>query len=198
MDESRESLLRRIQKLESEKLQLVQLLHETEETMAQQFKKSQEETAHLKQLFSSVLPLIKARASAVETGVSTLPVLSTHKAVQITPIDTPADNKLVLQIAALEQKLSEIELCVSDSKGGEEAGEELQRVKQRESTLKEHFANCKKLNEQLQSENDRFVGEVRSLQKENEMLRMYVLDSDGQTRPIPAVCLALYSTPKST
>lgn len=183
-------------RLEAEKLQLVQLLHETEETMSQQCKKSQEETAHLKQLFTSVLPLIKARSTAKEQGVNTTQTLCSSKGVQIAAVETQVDPRIAMQIAALEQKLSEIELCAMDSKANSEVIEELSRVKQREAALQETAANCKKLAEQLQSENERYASELRTLQKENDMLRLYVLDSEGQDRPIPAVCKALYSVNK--
>jgi hypothetical protein len=195
MDESKETLLKKIARLETEKQQLVLLLHETEETMSQQFKKSQEETAHLKQLFTSVLPLIKARATAKEQAVNTSQVLWSSKAVQVTTAETQVDPRIAMQIAVLEQKLSEIEVCAMDSKANSDVTEELNRVKQKEAALQETATNCKKLADQLQSENERFAVELRTLQKENEMLRLYVMDSEGQDRPIPAVCKALYSSP---
>ena len=195
MDESKETLLKKIARLETEKQQLVLLLHETEETMSQQFKKSQEETAHLKHLFTSVLPLIKARATAKEQAVNTSQVLCSSKAVQVTTAETQVDPRIATQIAALEQKLSEIEVCAMDSKANSDVTEELNRVKQKEAALQETATNCKKLADQLQSENERFAVELRTLQKENEMLRLYVMDSEGQDRPIPAVCKALYSSP---
>jgi len=193
MEETKEALVKKVNRLETEKQQLVQLLHETEETMSQQFKKSQEETAHLKQLFTSVLPLIKARSTAKEQGVNTIQALCSSKGVQIATAETQADPRIAMQIAALEQKLSEIELCALDSKANSEVIEELNRLKQREAALQETASNCKKLAEQLQSENDRYTSELQTLQKENEMLRLYVLDSEGQDRPVPAVCKALYS-----